>query len=55
MPDLFGQLDSQNFDYFRPYMNQDETGYKGHPIEFHVLVFLYHLGPIGNIDNHLRP
>ena len=26
-------------DYFRPYKNQVETGYKGHPIEFMVDFF----------------
>ena len=33
MPDPFG-LFSQSLDYFKPYKNQVEPGYKGHPIEF---------------------
>ena len=32
MPDPFGCLFSENLDYFRPYKNQVEPGYKGHPI-----------------------
>ena len=36
MQDPFGGLFSQNFDYFRPYKNQVEPGYKDHPIEFMV-------------------
>ena len=36
MPDPFGWLFGQNLDYLRPYKNQVESGYKGHPIEFMV-------------------
>ena len=36
MPDPFGWLFSNFFDYFRPYKNQVEPGYKGNPIEFMV-------------------
>ena len=39
MPDPFGWLSSKNLDYFRPYKNHVEPGYKGHPIEF-IVVFL---------------
>ena len=39
MQDQFGRLFSQKVDYFRPYKNQDEPGYKGHPIEFMVDLF----------------
>ena len=53
MPDPFGRLLSQNLDYFRPYKNQIEPGYKGHPIEF-MVHFLDHLGPFGTIEDHLR-
>ena len=28
---------SKNLDYFRPYKNQVEPGYEGHPIEFMVI------------------
>ena len=34
MPDPFGWLFIKIFDYFRPYKNQVDPGYKGHPIEF---------------------
>ena len=54
MPDPFVWLFSKNFDYFRPYKNQVEPGYKGHPIEF-MVDFLDHLGPFGTIEDHLRP
>ena len=36
MPEPFVLLVSLNFDYFRPYKSQVETGYKGHPIAFMV-------------------
>ena len=39
---------SQNLDYFRPYKNQVEPGYKGHPIEFMVDFFR----PVINIWDH---
>ena len=55
MPDPFGCLFSQNLDYFRPYKNQVEPGYKGHPIEFMVDFFKDHLGPFETIEDHLRP
>ena len=54
MPDPFGGLFSQNFDYFRSYKNQVEPGYKGNFIEFMVYV-LDHLGPFGTVEDHLRP
>ena len=37
MPDLFGCLFSNIFDYFRPHKNQVEPGYTDHPIEFMVI------------------
>ena len=54
MPDPFACFFSQNFDYVRPYKNHVKPGYKGHPIEF-MVDFLDHLGPLGNIEDHLRP
>ena len=39
MPDPFGWRFNKNLDYFRPYKNQVEPGYKGHPIEFMVDFF----------------
>ena len=50
MPDPFGLLLSKNLDYFRPYKNQVEPGYKGHPIKF-MVNSLDHLGPFGTIEN----
>ena len=51
MPDPFGRLFSQNLDYLRPYKNQVEPGFKGHPIEFMVNFFR----PFSNIWDHRRP
>ena len=54
MPEPFGGLFDHCLDYFRPYKNQVEPVYKGHPIEFMVNC-LDHLGPFGTIEDHLRP
>ena len=54
MPDPFGWCFSQNLDYFTPYKNQLEPGYKGHTLEF-MGFFKDHLGPFGTIEDHLRP
>ena len=51
MPDPFEELFSQNLDYFRPYKNQVEPGYKGHPIELMVDFFR----PFRTIWDHWRP
>ena len=48
MLDSFGWIFSQNLEYFRPYKNHVEPGYKGHPIELMVF-FLDHLGSFGTI------
>ena len=39
VPHPFGWLFCPNLDYFRPYKNQVEPGYKGHHIEFMVIFF----------------
>ena len=54
MRDPFGWLFSQNWDYFRPYENQVEPGYKGHPIKF-MVNFLDRLGSFWTIEDHVRP
>ena len=54
MPDQLGLLFSQNLDYFRPYKNQVEPGYEGHPNEF-TIIFLDHFGLFGTIEDHLGP
>ena len=51
MPDPIGWLFNQNLDYFRPYKNQDEPSYKGHPMEF-MVDFIDHLGPFRTIKDH---
>ena len=52
MPDPFRGLFDQSLDYFRPYKNQVEPVYKGHPIKFMVDFFLDHLGPLKTIEDH---
>ena len=52
---LLNNFFSKKFDYFRPYKNQVEPGYKGHPIEFMVNFFVDPLGPFGTIEDHFRP
>ena len=49
MPNPFGWLFSQNIDYFRPYKNQVEPGYNGHPIELMVIFLKDNLGPLKTI------
>ena len=48
MPDPFWWFFNENLDYFRPYKNQVEPDYKGHPIEF-MVDFLDQFGPFGKI------
>ena len=55
MPDPFEWLYSENLDYSRPFKNQVETGYKGHPIKFMVIFFFDNLGPFGIIEEYSGP
>ena len=44
-----------NVDYFRPYKNHVQPGYKGNATELMVNLFKDHLGPFAAIEDHLRP
>ena len=54
MPDPIGWFLGKNLEYFRPYKNQVEPGYKGHHIEL-IGNFLDHEGPFRTIEVHLGP